>query len=454
MIINKILIINIALITICYGIDNHQITKTYKEKLLPAELYYEAALKGELQSENENKKIFLSSMELINEKSSGMNKGGIYKDANNNIWFVKKAEYPINEYLGSKIMNLLIGPWSPEVVLLVDEPGYVASKLLPNFITEAELSSDINKNEKPIVGKENLKVAMNLLGLGDRHSENMGYIEMDDRLEAARVDFDDSFLFTRSHNQELDTNNKEISAAIKSIYSIPDEMILYTLGDAFNDLWESGIPPNYEKYEELGYILTARKHGLTGPGSELIQYIKNKDVAAIESLLEREKNTDLSNVRDLLNRTALTLALNTENSKIIQLMLDYNIKSNSNIKWEPQALITACKLRNVKMVRLLLEHGADPNAQNSQALITASMNPNTEIIKLLLEHGADPNARNSQALLTASVNEDIEVIKLLLEYGANPNAKNSQALKTAISFGNTEIVELLLEYGAQDPKAL
>lgn len=172
-----------------YSIDNRQ-TKSYLKEELSAKDYHDAALRGELAGDTTDKDQFLlSSLKLVKEKPSGVSRGGIYQDLED-IWFVKKGQFAINEYLGSKIMNLLIGPFSPEVKLFIDAHEYTASKSIPGFVMQYTLD---DADHKPIAGKLELDLAMDLMGLGDRHSGNMGYIENQDSLVAARVDFDHSF---------------------------------------------------------------------------------------------------------------------------------------------------------------------------------------------------------------------------------------------------------------------
>lgn len=173
--------------------DKGRQTKSYPKGMAAAQAYYEAALKGELQTEKKEP-FLLSSLKLVGKKTSGITKGGVYQDIHGGIWIVKYADVnPINEYLGSKVMDLLIGPFSPDVKVFVDAPGYSASKLLPGFLTKNEVMNDYQ--HKSIVGEERLLIAMDLMGLQDRHERNLGYIDTGDILEASRVDFDHSFEF-------------------------------------------------------------------------------------------------------------------------------------------------------------------------------------------------------------------------------------------------------------------
>jgi ankyrin repeat protein len=84
----------------------------------------------------------------------------------------------------------------------------------------------------------------------------------------------------------------------------------------------------------------------------------------------------------------------------------------------------------------------------------------TAIIKLLLEHGADPNQEDKETgstpLIAAIENNNIEIIKLLLEHGANlenQDEKMFTPLNCAVEEGNMEIIKLLLEKGA-DPNEI
>jgi ankyrin repeat protein len=55
--------------------------------------------------------------------------------------------------------------------------------------------------------------------------------------------------------------------------------------------------------------------------------------------------------------------------------------------------------KNIKMVTLLLDHGADINVKDSSGGVTpfirAVFDDNMEMAKLLLERGADPNIRSN-----------------------------------------------------------
>jgi len=93
----------------------------------------------------------------------------------------------------------------------------------------------------------------------------------------------------------------------------------------------------------------------------------------------------------------------------------------------------ACFFGHVEAARLLLERGADVNAlSKNEHIQTAAIHAAAaaqgtdeatryELVKLALEHGADPNLEQgggSRAIEAARQNGDAQVERLLLEHGA------------------------------------
>ena len=95
-----------------------------------------------------------------------------------------------------------------------------------------------------------------------------------------------------------------------------------------------------------------------------------------------------------------------------------------------------------EVFKILLEHGADPNAtiteQDRRTALHFTTNPSSA--KVLLEHGADPNARDSSGatpLHGIQGNRDPKMVRVLLEGGADPNAQDSS--------GNTPLHKLRVD---------
>jgi ankyrin repeat protein len=118
----------------------------------------------------------------------------------------------------------------------------------------------------------------------------------------------------------------------------------------------------------------------------------------------------------------------------------------------------------IKLVKWLLENGADPN-ENSQAglwtcLDIGVVHASIETVELLLKHGA--NIQNTNSLLRACVYGRIEMINLLLDYGIDVNEipdnelttdrDRKRGLGTALHIAarknQEEVVRVLLKRGA------
>ena len=137
--------------------------------------------------------------------------------------------------------------------------------------------------------------------------------------------------------------------------------------------------------------------------------------------------------------------------------------------------------QDVKMTRLLLRYGADPNGRDSRrvtALMAASQAGAKDVVEALLANGAepdiffaitsrdqdsvekmlaaDPDCHKSEAVtpvILAAASGDRAIVESLLKAGADPNEQQHQwmqdsPLVTAVSHRHEHLVPLLLEYGA------
>jgi ankyrin repeat protein len=112
---------------------------------------------------------------------------------------------------------------------------------------------------------------------------------------------------------------------------------------------------------------------------------------------------------------------------------------------EYDALRAATRAGNEAIVRLLIESGADVNANGP--LEEASRLGYMAIVKLLLQNGADVNGKGNPLQAAAGRGREA-IVALLLEKGANVNAPGSNVLQVACNHGHEATVRLLLKNGA------
>jgi len=140
-------------------------------------------------------------------------------------------------------------------------------------------------------------------------------------------------------------------------------------------------------------------------------------------------------------------------------------ESGSSFRVESPVLFVACSKKNLALVELLLDHGADPDAcfkdddswHQKDTCLRAAM-PSLEIVTLLLERGADPNQPSesgescrspTHSLVDAA--ENAELTALLKRYGADldkmPSALEARARKQAADSKRQRSVEAILASG-------
>jgi ankyrin repeat protein len=110
-------------------------------------------------------------------------------------------------------------------------------------------------------------------------------------------------------------------------------------------------------------------------------------------------------------------------------------------------LSCAAEFGHTDIVKLLLEHGADPNAQETLdfrtfPLVAAARGNHLEMAEALLVHGADPNASVDSAdtaLSAAMDHSDMEVANLIASYGGSMDIRMNGYL------GNVPTISAILE---------
>ena len=187
-----------------------------------------------------------------------------------------------------------------------------------------------------------------------------------------------------------------------------------------------------------GADVTARNEFGATPLSQAT-IIGNPDI--IERVLDAGANPNEAGADE---QTAIMIIARTDNIDAARVLLDAGADVNSVEQWRGQtALMWSAAQRQPEMLALLLEHGADPDAQslpnNWERQVTAEprmkvlpaggMTPLlyaaregcTECVRFLIESGADLNKADPEAvtpLSMATINAKWDSAKLLIEAGA------------------------------------
>ena len=126
-------------------------------------------------------------------------------------------------------------------------------------------------------------------------------------------------------------------------------------------------------------------------------------------------------------------------------------------QFRPGPVCEAIVSGNVDRAMQLVKQGEDVNAGSGCALFAGAQRGQLELVKLLLDHKADPNMRvtgdltvimgASTPLQAAVTSRKVQMVQMLLERGANPR-DDFYAFQAVLGLRNTEMAELFLRHGA------
>jgi ankyrin repeat protein len=165
-------------------------------------------------------------------------------------------------------------------------------------------------------------------------------------------------------------------------------------------------------------------------------------------------------VNNKSNRSTLNVAVHgsgKEYGKIVENLLQYGFTVSPEDVNDCKLLHAAVEKGYLKIVEELFKYGTDVNmlgkstsGKGYMPLHVAAKNKQEEVAKLLINYGADVNAQDETGktpIFYASQNADLNITKLLLNNDANVK-DNPELLNIAVFSECTETVEVLLEHGA------
>lgn len=159
---------------------------------------------------------------------------------------------------------------------------------------------------------------------------------------------------------------------------------------------------------------------------KLLAAMQNKDILKASLIIRDMGNQGYINERDHYGSTALMYACLSNSRICVELLLDLgaSVHTKNRSKWD--ALICAIKTKNVELVKILIDRGAEINSI-SNPLIHAIMDEHVDLIKLLLSEGANIDAYDETGwtpLMYAVSRQYAQIVELLIDNGADLEFQN------------------------------
>ncbi|HTC32016.1 MAG TPA: ankyrin repeat domain-containing protein [Bryobacteraceae bacterium] len=183
--------------------------------------------------------------------------------------------------------------------------------------------------------------------------------------------------------------------------------------------------------------------------------IRDNNLNQLKALLDEKANANVADDHDI---TPLMYAAEIGSLEAMRLLLDHGADVNAQNGFGSTALMWS--VSDAAKVRLLLDHGAEVNTTartgRTALIIAAFTNPSAEVVRLLLAKGAKVDVmdkRHVTPLNGATFGNDTATVRLLLEAGADMDTPDTfiglTPLMNAAGNRNVEATKLLLAKGAK-----
>ncbi|KAK2871650.1 hypothetical protein FQN49_002973 [Arthroderma sp. PD_2] len=155
-----------------------------------------------------------------------------------------------------------------------------------------------------------------------------------------------------------------------------------------------------------------------------------------------------------LIRSRLAVAAYLNNEELIMSLISKGADVNASEEWFGPPLNAAAYSSRFSLVKLSIEHGADPNVPNylGELIMVAVRERNKPLLRVLLSSDRlDPNTRDKHGYYPLSIacsSGALDTVHLILKHNrTDPNVISffGTPIATAASLGHKHIVKLLME---------
>lgn len=314
--------------------------------------------------------------------------------------------------------------------------------------------ADINLANNQGVAALNVAVRNNIVEMVDYLFEHGAEIETDHShspiCEALVNENFDMILHLLECGATITTSNGERTYLTYGVHSDGYEIVKYFIQDHDVDVNMMGYNGNTLLYEAVfadNLGLVRYLVDMCGADVDLV----NVNGISPLALAISDRRFPLHKHININNRDA-----------IIKFLIKHDANVNVAIRGR-SILSIAVKRNEIKYVKLLLKHGANPDGcvneerevnEGSEVNEGANLSPPTPIsssttsISSISPPHARTNNKERPPLLLAVRNNAIHMVKLLVGYGATVNIEADTPLLQAVKNNNDEMVDFLLEHGA------
>lgn len=182
---------------------------------------------------------------------------------------------------------------------------------------------------------------------------------------------------------------------------------------------------------------------------------RNGDTKEVISHLESGIHVD---IKDAKHASLIATSIEGGYEDIVKVLIDHGLDPNKTLnRFGETPLMRAVTEKNKPIVELLLKSGADVNMADGGGytpLLSASAVGDISMIELLVHEGADPGKQSDSgrdALTEAILSEQIPAISWWVSHGKDIEHRDSMGntpLMIAAKFGKSASAMWLLEHGA------